>query len=162
MAARRRSWTGDDEAPALLFATDGASAGQRSDLQVCITPSACVRETARLGGEQWKAEALVSNIFNYGRLTNCNSGGRLGRLSGAVAHSGGSKPASFGSHIATKLLVSGRSRLRLLRTRCALGTADRARPPSITNGATHTGCSTTQTICFPASGPTIDRRWPQR
>jgi len=48
MAARRRSWTGDDEAPALLFATDGASAGQRSDLQVCITPSACVREIARL------------------------------------------------------------------------------------------------------------------
>jgi hypothetical protein len=48
MAARRRSWTGDDEAPALLFATDGASAGQRSDLEVCITPSACVRETARL------------------------------------------------------------------------------------------------------------------
>ena len=32
--------------------------------------------------------------------------------------------------------------------------ADRARPPSITNGATHTRCSTTQTICFPASGPT--------
>jgi hypothetical protein len=44
-----------------------------------------------LGGEQWKAEALASNIFNYGRLTNCNSGGRLGRLSGAVAHSGGVK-----------------------------------------------------------------------
>jgi hypothetical protein len=47
-----------------------------------------------------------------------------------------------------------RSRQRLLRPRCALGTADRARPPSITNGATHTRCSTTQTICFPAFGPT--------
>jgi hypothetical protein len=44
-----------------------------------------------LGGEQWKAEALASNIFNYGRLTNCNSGGRPGRLSGAVAHSGAVK-----------------------------------------------------------------------
>ena len=50
-----------------------------------------------LGGEQWKAEALASNIFNYGRLTNCDSGGSwLARRSRAVAHPGGaqSRPAS--------------------------------------------------------------------
>jgi len=65
MAARRRSWTGDDEAPALLFATDGASAGQRSDLQVCITPSACVRETARLVGRPYGDRRRVDKGFTW-------------------------------------------------------------------------------------------------
>ena len=43
-----------------------------------------------LSDEQWKAEALASSISDYGRLTNCDSGGSwLGRLSRAAAHPGG-------------------------------------------------------------------------
>ena len=48
MATRRRLRTSDDGAPARLFATDSASAGQRSALQLSITTSACLRETVRL------------------------------------------------------------------------------------------------------------------